>query len=74
MSNYDFFTQILWCNNLFKDKNQCIIFKNWIDGGFVYVKDLFDDHGEFVNEKILSAKLKDLSKDRRGQLVHIVYS
>ena len=41
----------------FKFQNKCIHFHNWIKGGIIYVKDLFDMHGNFHNESFILSKI-----------------
>ena len=56
MSSYDFLTQILWCNNLFKCKDHCLLYSRWTDSGFIYVKHLYNEQG-FISESELYEKL-----------------
>ena len=61
MNNFEIFSQSIWGNELFKTKENCLFFKNWIDSGFLLVKDLFDNDGTFIStEKVLN-KLKNKS-------------
>ena len=48
--NYDFFSQVIWGNELFRFKDLPLCFKNWMDFGFILVKDLFDCDGKWVSE------------------------
>ena len=33
--------------------------KNWLNSGFIHVKDLFDENGNFITEEILQEKLNN---------------
>ena len=57
MSDYDFLSQVVWGNPIFKFQNKCILFENWIKGGIIYVKDLFDIQGNFHNEGFILSKI-----------------
>ena len=57
MSSSEYFSQIIWCNELFKVKNKCICFKNWINSGIIYVKDLFTLDGMWMSEEEIIRKL-----------------
>jgi len=58
MNNYDFQSQIIWCNSLFKFNNKCLLFKNWIKGGIVFVRDLFNQNGHFLSSTDVLSRLK----------------
>ena len=61
MNNFEIFSRSIWGNELFKTKEKCLFFKNWINSGFLLVKDLFDNDGTFIStEKVLN-KLKNKS-------------
>ena len=57
MNSYDYLTQIIWCNDLFKIKDKCICFKNWIDSGFIYIKDLFTVNGTWISGEEVKQRL-----------------
>ena len=57
MSDYNFLLQVVWGNPIFKFQNKCIHFENWIKGGIIYVKDLFDMQGNFHNEGFILSKI-----------------
>lgn len=44
----EFLSQFIWNNNLFQYENKPLCFENWIKTGIVYVKDSFDENGEFM--------------------------
>ena len=46
-------------NEYFKSKNKCLFLKNWLNSGFIHVKDLFDENGNFITEEILQEKLNN---------------
>ena len=51
-----FLSQVVWRNPSFKFQNKCIHF-DWIKGGIIYVKDLFDIQGNFHNEGFILSKI-----------------
>ena len=44
-------------NEHFRYKSNTLFLKHWIKSGFIYVKDLFNDDGTFVNEQYVFQKL-----------------
>ena len=58
ISSFEYLSQIIWYNNLFKYKNKCLLYSNWIKSGIIYVKDLFDKEGRFLSEDKIFNKLK----------------
>ena len=57
MSDYDCLSQVVWGNPIFKFQSKCIHFQNWIKEGIIYVKDLFDMHGNFHNKSFILSKI-----------------
>ena len=58
--NYsNFFGEIVWLNDLFTWKDRVLYFNSWIKSGFLYVKDFYDDEGNFITEQQTLQKLKD---------------
>jgi len=57
MKVHDFCKQPIWCNRLFIHKDRSLLYKNWSKGGIRYVKDLYNEEGQFVNESYIIAKL-----------------
>jgi len=57
MSSYEYLTQILWGNNMFKHKGKCLLYSNWIHSKIIHVKDLYDDDGNFINGAVFYEKL-----------------
>ena len=57
MGNDQFLSQILWGNNLFLQKGKCLYFKNWITSNIIFVKDVFDSDGKFLDENTILTKL-----------------
>ena len=35
----------IWENEYFKNKHKTLYFRNWVESGFLYVKDLLDEEG-----------------------------
>ena len=56
-SNYDFFSQVIWGNELFRLEELPLCFKNWIDCGCILDKDLFDGGVKWVNENFVFNRL-----------------
>ena len=50
MNSFDFFSMPIWGNQLFMVRNECLLYKNWINVNIVYVKDLFDENSHFLSE------------------------
>ena len=48
MKSHEILTQVIWGNEYFKNKHQTLYFKNWIDSGFTFVKDLLDIEGNWL--------------------------
>ena len=59
MNDFDFMTQLIWCNSLFKFKGQCLLFNSWINSGILYVKDLFTEKGTYLTPCEMLSKLKN---------------
>ena len=58
MNNYDFLSHIIWCNNLFKFKDKCLLFKNQIKSDILYVKDIYNEHGIMLSANEVFEKLE----------------
>ena len=54
----EFLSQFIWNNILFKHKSKTLCFKNWIQSGILYIKDIFDEYGEMHNISYFTNKLK----------------
>ena len=61
MNIHEYCTQPIWCNRHFLSKGKCLLYKHWISSGFKYVKDLYDENGNFISEAYLMHRLKDKS-------------
>ena len=63
---HEFLAQPIFCNSLFSIKGKCIYFKNWIESGFVWIKDLYDENGVFITSndvvKRLNVKMNWISE------------
>lgn len=53
----EFLSQFIWNNNLFQYENKPLCFENWIKSGILYVKDIFDENGEFYDMMYFTQKL-----------------
>ncbi len=61
MSNSEFLSEPIWLNNRFKYRKSPIFISNWAKSNIHYVKDLYDNTGEFKNERILMDMLTNKS-------------
>ena len=68
MNAIQFLNEQIWFNRIFMYRGQCLHFKNWIDSGFIYVKDLFESTGKFESEKYVF----ECSKDKHNWLCEYV--
>ncbi len=58
MNDHDYLSQLIWGNTLFQFKNMPMLNANCIKSGFVYVKDLYNDTGDFISEQDFIEKLQ----------------
>ena len=58
LSDIETLSQCIWGNEYFKFKEKHLFFKNWIRSGFIYVKDLLDENGNWLNERNIIDKLQ----------------
>ncbi len=56
-SNRDIFREIIWGNELFKHKGECLYERGWMYSGIIYIKDLIGGDA-FVNETDILKTLK----------------
>ena len=42
---------------MFKNSHKCLLFKNWAKSGFLFVKDIYDNQGQFISENECLRKL-----------------
>ena len=61
LQNHEALTQIIWGNEYFKHNGKTLYYRHWIKSGFIYVKDLFNDDGSWINENDILEKLKNTS-------------
>ena len=61
MNPYDLFNQVVWLNENFVWKNNVFNFKTWIESGFVFVCDFFDENGNFLQGEAIYNRLKNKS-------------
>ena len=59
VSSYEFMSQMIWCNNMFKCKGKCLHYDNWLSSNILHVKDLFNENGTFMTEHELLDKLQN---------------
>ena len=51
------FSEVVWLNTHFLWKNDVIYFKTWLQSGFIYIKDFYDNNGDMLNERAIFNKL-----------------
>ena len=56
---HEFLTQPIWFNSAFISKGTTMCLRNWIESGFLWVKDLYDENGCFLSSNDIFNKLKD---------------
>jgi hypothetical protein len=54
---HEFLTQPIWCNSNILINGQSICYRNWIDSGFMWIKDLYDENGSFIKSDIIYSRL-----------------
>ena len=58
-NSHNFLSQPIWCNTLFMSKGKTLLSKNLSSCGFKWVKDLYNDKGEFLSVQEIYERLKD---------------
>ena len=58
ISRNEFLSQFIWNNKLFTYKSKPLCFTNWIKGGILYVKDIFNKNGELYDISFFTNALK----------------
>ncbi len=59
MNNDEVLSEVWWLNEKLIDKGKVLFFKEWIFSKFIYIKDLFDKNGEFIDAVYVLDTLKD---------------
>ena len=49
LTNPGILKQPIWFNSRFKDKSECLFYKTWAESNILFVKDLFDEYGNFIS-------------------------
>ena len=57
LNTVEILSQPLWGNEYFKSKGKCLYYKNWLESGFLHVKDLVEHDGSFISEHNILQKL-----------------
>lgn len=52
-------SSLVWGNENIKDKNKTLWYKEWIKAGFRYVKDFYDENGNFIKPENVYQRLSD---------------
>jgi len=58
LNTYDYLSSTIMGNDLIRNKGKCIYLKSWLESGIKYVKDLYDENGNFLSEARLLQILK----------------
>ena len=58
LTNTELLSQSIWGNEYFKVKGKTLFFSNWIESGFLYVKDLLNNDGTWLKEHEFILKLQ----------------
>ena len=58
---HEILSQVIWGNEYFKNKHKTLYFQNWVESGFIYVKDLLDDEGNWLTSETVIHKLSRTS-------------
>ena len=59
LRSHELYQQIIWLNDQFQHKEKYLMFKSWIQSNIIYVKQLYDDNGEFKTESSILNLLED---------------
>ena len=57
MSYHDIVAQPIWLNKAFTYKDKCLFFKEWIDAGILFIKDVVNSEGQIMTELELENKI-----------------
>ena len=57
LNHNDIVTQPLWFNEMFTYKGKYMFFKEWVDAGILYVKDIVNDKGQVMTQIELTNKI-----------------
>ncbi len=55
----DILSETIWFNCRYIHKKKPIFISNWAKSSIIYIKDLFDVHGNFISENFIFNKLTD---------------
>ena len=58
LNTVEILSQPLWGNEYLKSKGKCLYNKNWLESGFLFVKDIVENDGSFLSEHNLLQKLR----------------
>jgi hypothetical protein len=58
-NDYEFLSSPIMGNNFIRSKGKCIYLVNWLKSNIKYVKDLYDEAGNFISEETLLDKLQN---------------
>ena len=59
VSEFDKMTQVIWCNDNFIFKGKYIFFTEWIQSGFIMVKDFLDENNKCLESQSILEKLEE---------------
>ena len=52
-------SQVIWGNEYFKSKHKTLFFQNWARSGFIFVKDLLDEDGNWLSSENIIHRLSN---------------
>ena len=58
LKSHEVLTQVIWGNEYFQFNGKTLYLKCWIKSGFIFVKDLLDKDGSWINEVDILKQLK----------------
>ena len=59
MNSHEFLSEPIWLNKRYLHKGKPIFISNWIKSGIFYVKDLYNENGQFIPEQNIIQKLSN---------------
>ena len=54
---HEILSQVIWGNEYFKNKHETLYFRNWVGSGFLFVKDLLDEEGNWLTSEAVIHRL-----------------
>ena len=54
---HEILSPVIWGNEFFQNKHKTLYFRNWVESGFLYVKDLLDEEGNWLTSELVIHRL-----------------